>query len=100
MRTACTPGRLSALEVFTATIRARACGLFFTWAYSMPGSTMSLVYRAPPVSFTESSALCTFSPTCVAAEMAASDIFQLSLCFCGQLARDVEHGLDDLLVAG
>src|SRR3954451_9835999 len=76
-------------------IRARACGLPLTLACSMPGSIMSLAYSAAPVSFSAASWRTTSVPTIV-----NSDMLQLPLRLRRQLSGHVEHGLDDLLVAG
>jgi hypothetical protein len=60
---ALTPGIAAALAVSMRLILARAWGLFLSWAWSMPGSTMSLTKVASPVSFSTMSGRPAFCPT-------------------------------------
>ena len=75
--TALTPGSAAAFDVSTFRIRACACGLRSTRAYTMPGSWMSPVYNAFPVARSIESILGVAWPTTFNAETAelAEEIF-------------------------
>src|ERR1035437_3171845 len=67
----------------------------------MPGIVKSPVYRASPVSLPITSTRGWLTPTdFIGAPFGCSDTLQRPFVRGGELPRGVEHGLDDLLVAG